>query len=371
LGTQIVDFLRVFHGYLARIHESGHFAPCQPPEIQETMPAKLSQAPKNMTPSPDKPAVKQTSTPATVLKGTKILVTGATGSVGFPIALALAEHNQVTAAARFSDPKKQAQLQKANISCVSVDFSTGDFSVLAQNFDYVLHFAVSRISDDDFENELISNAEATGLLMAHCRNAKAFLHCSSCAVYHPNGREPLTETSPLGDNHRTMFPTYSVGKNAAEAVARFAARAYQLPTIIARLNVPYGNTILGWPFYHLMMMQHSMPIPVHTDKPSEYCLIHEDDIFGSIPALLAAASTPATIVNWSSAEPVSVEQWCSFIAEQTGLTASFDYGENNLQSVVSDNSRFTAIAGATNVNWQDGIKQLLTTHHKPKQPHPS
>lgn len=366
MGTQIVDFLRVFHANLVKLSESGHFAPCQSPEIHETMAAKPSQASKNMTPTYDKPHAKQATTPTIALLDTKILVTGATGSVGLPVALALAAQNHVTAAARFSDPKKQALLQKAGISCVSVDFATGDFSALAQDFDYVLHFAVSRISDDNFENELISNAESTGLLMAHCRNAKAFLHCSSCAVYHPNGREPLLETSPLGDNHRSMFTTYSVGKNAAEAVARFAARAYQLPTIIARLNVPYGNTILGWPFYHLMMMQHSMPIPVHTDKPSEYCLIHEDDIIQSIPALLSAASAPATIVNWSSAEPVSIEQWCSFIAEQTGLTASFDYGDNNLQSVVSDNSRFTAIAGDTSVNWQEGIKRLLTEHYKPK-----
>ena len=300
------------------------------------------------------------------LSNRKILVTGATGSVGFPVALAFAKNNNLTAIGRFSDPEKRKQLELAGVECITIDLQEADFSKLSSDFDYVLHFAVMRIKDDDFDAELKANAEATGLLMQHCQAAKAFLHCSSCAVYHPNGKEPLFESSPLGDNHRSMLTTYSVGKNAAEAVARFAARAFKLPTTIARLNVPYGDNILGWPFYHLMMMQHGMAIPVSTDKPSQYRLIHEDDIVRSIPALLKAASHPATIVNWSSNETVSIEEWCRYIAEQTGLTLNFDYGDNNLPSVISDNSRFVELAGHTQVNWKGGIQRILAKHHKPR-----
>ena len=43
--------------------------------------------------------------------------------------------------------------------------------------------------------------------------------------------------------------TYSIAKIAAEAVARYGARRFELPTTIARLTVPYGDNG-GWPAIH-------------------------------------------------------------------------------------------------------------------------
>ena len=60
--------------------------------------------------------------------------------------------------------------------------------------------------------------------MAHCRNARAFLHCSSTGVYEAADGAPQRETDPLGDNHRVMMPTYSISKIAAEAVVRTTCR---------------------------------------------------------------------------------------------------------------------------------------------------
>ena len=63
----------------------------------------------------------------------------------------------------------------------------------------------------------------------------------------------FAEDHPLGDNHRIwassmpVMQTYSIGKIAAEAVARFGARRWNLPTTIARLAVPTGTTGGGRP----------------------------------------------------------------------------------------------------------------------------
>ena len=75
---------------------------------------------------------------------------------------------------------------------------------------------------------------------------------------------------------RAHCPVYSISKIAAETVARFAARQWNIPTTIARLNVPYGNNG-GWPWFHLMMMKAGAPIPVHSDRPAVYNLldVHE------------------------------------------------------------------------------------------------
>ena len=102
-----------------------------------------------------------------------------------------------------------------------VDLVSGDFSAVPKDIDYVLNLAVTKTND--FDNDLAANAEATGLLMSHCRDATAFLHCSSTAVYQPNGHHAFAETDPLGDNHRvasmSFMPTYRAFR-AARAMPR-------------------------------------------------------------------------------------------------------------------------------------------------------
>ena len=278
------------------------------------------------------------------LQGKKILITGPTSQVAFPVALAYAKNNEVWGIARFSDKEKKAALEKAGVRCLVVDVEDGNFGELPTDFDYVLNFAVAR--GTDFDSDLRLNAESVGLLMGHCRKAKAFLHCSSTAVYQASGHDVLKETAPLGDNHRVMMPTYSIAKISAEVVARYCARQFNLPTIICRLNVPYGNNG-GWPFYHLLMMQNGVDIPVHVNKPNVYVPMHEDDIIRSIPALLNAASVPAKIVNWCGQEHVSIEEWCAYISELTGLTPKFNYTTETLESVITDNSELQKIARRT------------------------
>ena len=192
---------------------------------------------------------------------------------------------------------------------------------LPSDFDYVLNLAVAK--SGDWDKDLGANAESVGLLMAHCRNAKAFLHCSSAAVYDPPDDEPRSERAALGDNHKPLFPTYSISKIAGEVVARTMARTLNMPTVIARLNVPYGDNG-GWPFYHMEMMLAGIPIPVPAGVPASYNPIHEDDIIATIPKLLAAASVPATTVNWCGDQTVSLQEWCRYLGSLVGKEPVFE-----------------------------------------------
>ena len=118
-------------------------------------------------------------------------------------------------------------LEEAGVRCETVNLAAGEFDGLPTDFDYVLNLAVAK--SGDWDKDLGANAESVGLLMAHCRSAKAFLHCSSAAVYDPPDDEPRTEHSALGDNHKPLFPTYSISKIAGEVVARTMARALGRP----------------------------------------------------------------------------------------------------------------------------------------------
>jgi len=290
------------------------------------------------------------------LEGKRIVVSGATGQVGVPVALALAQGNEVIAAARFADPAVRERLEAAGVTCAVVDLAGGDLSALPRDgVDAVCNFAVAKSGRWDLDLRI--TAEGAGDLLAWCRPAR-FLHCSTTGVYKPKGHDAIVETDPLGDNHAVMLPTYSIAKVAAETVVRFAARHHDVPTTIARLSVPYGDNG-GWPLFHLLMMQGGMPVPVHVDAPSIYNPIHEDDIVASIPALLDAASLPATVVNWGGPEAVSVEEWCAYLGELTGLTPSFETTADTLESVHVDTTRLQELAGPCRVPWRDGMRRMV------------
>ena len=294
------------------------------------------------------------------MRDAKVLITGPTGQLAAPIAQALAVDNEVWGIARFSNQAARQALETAGVRCVTVNLAAGDFSEVPTDFDYVLNLAVAKSGNWDID--LRANAESVGLLMAHCRNTKAFLHCSSTAVYDPPDNEPRTERAALGDNHKPMFPTYSIAKIAAEVVARSTARILGVPTIIARLNLPYGDNG-GWPYFHMEMMLAGMPIPVPPGGPARYNPIHEDDIIAAIPKLLAAASVPATTVNWAGAQTVSLQEWCAYLGSLIGREPVFEESAQALRGVPIDVTRMREIVGSTRVDWRDGMRRMAAKFH--------
>jgi UDP-glucuronate 4-epimerase len=296
------------------------------------------------------------------LQGATIVVTGVTGQVARPLATTLARDNRVVGAARFSAAAAREELEAAGVECVTVDLAAADVGGLPADADYVLNFAVAKTND--WETDLAANSGGLASLMEHHRAAKAFLHCSSTAVYKPDGHRIFAEDGPLGDNHGVwpFLRTYSICKIAAEGTARWGATRHGLPTTIARLSVPYGDNG-GWPAIHLHMMRSGHAIPVHVNAPSIYHPLHADDIAAMVPRLLAAASVPAVTVNWGGSEAVSIEEWCTYLAELTGTEARFEPTEQTIDSVQIDTTRMHELAGPTTVPWRDGMRRLVKALH--------
>lgn len=304
------------------------------------------------------------------LQGAKVVVTGVTGQVAGPLAMTLAERNEVYGAARFNNELLRHQLEAADVHCVKVDLANDDVSGLPADADYVLHFAVSK--SNDWEIDLAANVGGTASLMAHHREARAFFHCSSAAVYRPEGHRTFVEDDLLGDNHGVwpFLRTYSICKIGAEGVARWAARHYDLPTTIARLSVPYGDRG-GWPAVHLEMLLAGHAVPVHVDSPSQFNPLHQDDIAGSIPHLLAAASVPATVVNWGGDEVVSIEEWCAFLAQLAGVPLQLTSTDRTIESVRLDLTKLHTLAPPSRVAWRDGLRAMVEARHPELLGHPS
>ena len=294
------------------------------------------------------------------MRGSKILITGATGQVATPIALAFAADNEVWGAARFTDPSARERLEQAGVRCAAVNMAAGDFTGLPADFDYVLNFAVAK--SGRWDKDLAVNAESAGLLMSHCRGVRAFLHCSSGAVYDPPNDEPRTERTVYGDNHTPLLPTYSISKIAGEVVVATMARALGIPATIARLNVPYGDNG-GWQLYHLEMMLNGTPIPVPPGGPAVYNPIHEDDIIAMIPKLLELASVPATTVNWAGDQFISIQDWCAYLGSLVGREPVFEESDRALRGNPLDVTRMHELIGTTTVDWRDGMRRMAAKFH--------
>lgn len=309
--------------------------------------------------------------PATLV-GKRILVTGATGWVAGPLARSLAANgNEVFGAARFADPAAAESLAAAGVEPVRIDLAARDaagaptgLDAVPEGLDVVINMAVAKV--DNFGLALRVNAEGAADLLevaaARSGDGLRFLHCSSTAVYEPHGHEPRREGDPLGDSHRPMpgMPTYSISKIAAEVLVAHTARRLGVATVIARLNVPYGDTY-GWPLFHLAMMERGMAVPVHVNAPTSYTPIHADDIAASVPYLLGLASEPAAIVNWGGGDVVSIEDWCHYLGDLTGMEPVFEPTEATIAAIVPDLSILDATGFRCGVDWRTGMYRLVAT----------
>lgn len=297
------------------------------------------------------------------LRNKKILVTGPTSQVALPVMAHLVTlSDKVYGLSRFSKDKDRKKMETLGVKVIAKDLSKDDLSDIPNDFDYVLNYAV--VKTGNFDHDLRANAEAAGRLIAQFSKAKAFLHISSGGVYQYAGHQLLKEDAPLGDNHRAMFPTYSICKIAAEVVVRFAGKQFGVPTVIARLSMPYGDNG-GWPFWHLMMMQNNVPIDIHPEQPNTYNPLHADDHIAQLPYILAAASQDSTTLNWGGSQQVSIEDWCNYLTELTGFKPTYNLTAKAFGSLTLDTSQVEALCGKSRVDWKDGIRRLVA-HLKPE-----
>lgn len=289
------------------------------------------------------------------LTGSKLLITGPTGQVALPVVEYFAKIADVYALARFKKQEDRDTIEALGATPIAADLADpASLQAIPDDFDYVLNFAV--VKTGEFEYDLAANGEGIGNLMTRCKSAKAIVHFSSTAVYEYGGHTPRKEDDPLGDNHRLMFPTYSISKIAAETVCRFVAHQHNIPTTIARLSVPYGDNG-GWMYFHMLMMQGGMPIDIHPEGPNYYNLLHADDYIEKIPYLLGAATPEVTTTNFGGSQQTSIEEWCAYITELTGFEPVFNETSKAFGSLAIDTTRMHELIGETSVDWREGIKR--------------
>jgi nucleoside-diphosphate-sugar epimerase len=297
-----------------------------------------------------------------MLSGEKILVTGPAGRIAFGLAKTLAADNEVWGIARFGDPAAREEVEALGVTTRVVDLGDGDLDDVPTDFTYLLHIAAD--FGEDYERGLRVNAEGTGLLLSHCRKAKAALVMSTVTVYkpHPDPWHAFREHDPIGDAGLPAPKPYSIVKIAEEAVARYCAREHDLPVTIARMGSAYGDRG-GLPLWHLNAVAAGQPVVARWD-PLPYSPIHYDDINAQVEPLLDAATVPATIVNWAGDEPVTVQQWSSYFGELLGVEAQVvtEVVPGASLGSVGDHTKRSSITGPCRVDWRDGFRRMAADY---------
>ena len=315
-----------------------------------------------------------------MISGEKILITGVTGSVARPLALFLAQENEVWGLARFTDdtarqkeqydpltaPSLRAlstreELEAAGITTLSVDLGAGSFDEVPDDFTYVLHLAWMRADLAHLQDAIRTNVEGPGLLLQHCRRAKAALVMSGMGVY-SGSDDPwhaYCEDDPVGRGSTAYAPTSPASKLGVESVARFCARAFDLRVVITRLNTFMGTPI-SFPGMHISAVLSDRPMVAPHD-PNPHSPIHTDDMKDQLEALLDAASTPAFITNWCGDDAVTAQDWTRWASEYSGKNGTILVQEpapGSPLGTLADPTRRRSITGPCKTNFEESFRQL-------------
>ena len=68
-------------------------------------------------------------------------------------------------------------------------------------------------------------------------------------------------------------------------------------------------------------------------------------------------------VNWGGSEPVSIEEWCTYLAGLAGTEARFEPTAQTIDSVQIDTTRMHELAGQTSVPWREGMRRMAKALH--------
>ena len=292
-----------------------------------------------------------------MLHNEKILITGATGKIAFPIARALAKHNEVWGAARLSKPGDHDKLTSAGVRPLQLDVSTGDFSEIPADFSYVFHAAVDP-GAGEWPRCVRTNAHSSGNLLYHCRTAQGFVYCSTGSIYKYQG-QPLKEADAPGAPLRA---NYSFSKVAGESVCTWVADRFRIPLTIIRICSTYGPEG-GAPADRLEMMLEGKPIRLYPGKPNNYNPIYEDDYVELGIRAMEVAAVPPIVVNWAGSETVSAEDYCTYMGKLVGVEPIFEYTPEAHTPLWPDVTYMHEVLGRTKVHWRDGLRRMIEARH--------
>jgi nucleoside-diphosphate-sugar epimerase len=298
------------------------------------------------------------------LSGRRVLVTGASGVVAFPVAAELAKNNEVFAVARFSDPEQSRLLERAGARPIAFDLADSDLSALPESVDVVINYAVL---PPTHRNAYQLNAGTTGRLARRYRDCEAFVHGSTGSLYQYQGERALREDDPYGLH--SSAENYAASKIAAEFLLSHLSEDYQLPVVIVRIFSFYGPRG-GGVTQRIDQIIRGEPVSLYPGVRNIHTPLYEDDYVEKTIAAADLAKVGAEIINVGGTEPVTTQEYCQMAGEVLGKEPVFAE-TSKAWPIWADTTKMVELLGPTKVSVREGVRRTIesaaarlnTAHH--------
>jgi UDP-glucuronate 4-epimerase len=293
----------------------------------------------------------------TKLTGRRVLITGASGLVAFPIAVEAAKSNEVYAVARYSDPEQKRLLEAAGVRTITFDMANPDLEALPKSVDVVINYGVLPPTHKDAYEV---NAGATGRLASRYRDCEAFVHGSTGSLYAYQGERPLTEDDPYGLH--SSAENYAASKIAAEFLLKHLSAEYGMPTVLVRIFSFYGPRG-GGVTQRIDQVARGLPVSVYPGVRNVHTPLYEDDYVEKTLACASIAKAPAEIINVAGTEAVTTQAYCEMAGEMLGKAPIF-VENSKAWPIWADTSKMVRLLGPNKVSVREGVRRLVEAGQK-------
>lgn len=276
------------------------------------------------------------------LRNATILVTGATGLIGYTLVQGLLHANQkkhlhLTVLALVRDKGKAEQRFEHAQGKDALQFIVGSVERLPDidaSIDYIIHGASQTASKAFIEQpvETITTAvEGTKNLLelARQKHVKGFTYLSSMEVYgHPPKGHKVTESEIGAFPPSDLRNSYPISKIQCESLVCAYAKEYGVPANVIRLTQTFGpgvhyNDNRIFAYFARCAMEHQ-DIVLKTKGETERSYLYTADAATAILTVLLKGA-PAQAYNAADeATYCSIAEMAKMIAEEYGIHVAFD-----------------------------------------------
>ncbi len=224
-------------------------------------------------------------TPDGPLAGARVLVTGATGSLGSRLVEYLVRREGATVRALVRTLANAPRIARFPIDLVPGDVRSAEaVDAATRGCDVVFHCAYGNVGEDAERRAVTVDGTEHVLRAALRHGCRRVVHISTFSVYGDPADGEVTETSP----RRRTGSGYGDSKIEAEAlVATYAARG--LSTVVLQPTIVYGPFALTWTTKPLQLLRTGRVILVNGGDGLCQPLYIDD----AVEAMIAAATSPA------------------------------------------------------------------------------
>ena len=296
------------------------------------------------------------------MKGKKILVSGASGFVGFALALELVKTNEVHGIARFRDEYVRRLLENAGVTIIAKDASKDRLDDVPADYDYVFNeLAMLRNCDDSPKEAFLANTRIAADLVEHCRRADGVILASTGAVY-KSSAEAWNENGPLSPTN-----TYALTKLCGEVLGGYVSEKLNVPTCILRYFYPYGPAGVGGILARWGdMIRKGMAIPLNRAMVPQYNPHFISDCVELTIEAARLCNVPATIMNVAGTEIKSKIELLDLISKAIGVDYRIDESGREELAWVGDVSSMLRSLGEPKVQLKEGIRMMVKQRYNAK-----